>query len=64
SGVAADAENVSVPVPPNSMSAALGVGACALDAAVHAWDLAVAAGLPRRRRPRSRGSCSPSRNRS
>ncbi|WP_086820297.1 TIGR03086 family metal-binding protein [Allokutzneria sp. NRRL B-24872] len=46
SGVAADAENVAVPVPPNSMPAALGVGACALDAAVHAWDIAKAAGAP------------------
>ncbi|WP_232667357.1 TIGR03086 family metal-binding protein [Pseudonocardia sp. TRM90224] len=44
--VAADATEVSVPVPPNSMSAAMGVGACALDAVVHAWDLAVASGQP------------------
>lgn len=41
-----DAAEVSVPVPPNTMSAQLGVGACALDAAVHAWDIAVATGQP------------------
>lgn len=45
-GVAADAREVPVPVPPNTMTAELGVGACALDAAVHGWDLAVAAGGP------------------
>lgn len=44
--VDADAAEVSVPVPPNTMSAELGVGACALDAAVHAWDIAVATGQP------------------
>ena len=30
------------PIPPGSMTVLLGVGACALDAAVHAWDIAVA----------------------
>ncbi|WP_280274473.1 TIGR03086 family metal-binding protein [Nocardia wallacei] len=40
------AEEVSVPIPPNKLTAELGVGACALDAAVHAWDLAVASGQP------------------
>ncbi|MEV0354680.1 TIGR03086 family metal-binding protein [Nocardia sp. NPDC050697] len=44
--VAPDAGDVEVPVPPNTLPAPVGVGACALDAAVHAWDLAVAAGLP------------------
>ncbi|MEU3194476.1 TIGR03086 family metal-binding protein [Streptomyces sp. NPDC006992] len=44
--VPADAEEVRVPVPPNTMSPALGLGACALDAAVHAWDIAVALGRP------------------
>lgn len=44
--VAPDAEEVSVPVPPNKMSAQVGAGACALDAAVHAWDLAKAIGRP------------------
>ncbi|MFD0550192.1 TIGR03086 family metal-binding protein [Streptomyces rectiviolaceus] len=37
---------VRVPLPPGTMTAALGVGACALDAAVHAWDIAVATGQP------------------
>ncbi|WP_067177679.1 TIGR03086 family metal-binding protein [Microtetraspora niveoalba] len=44
--VAADAENVSVPVPPGKLPAAVGAGACALDAAVHAWDIAAATGQP------------------
>ena len=30
------------PIPPGEMTVELGVGACALDAAVHAWDIAVA----------------------
>ncbi|MCX4818685.1 hypothetical protein OG883_01955 [Streptomyces sp. NBC_01142] len=33
-------------LPPNKMPAALGASACALDAAVHAWDIAVATGQP------------------
>jgi uncharacterized protein (TIGR03086 family) len=41
-----DAEAVPTPVPPNSMAPWLGAGACALDAAVHAWDIAVATGQP------------------
>ncbi|WP_026412279.1 maleylpyruvate isomerase family mycothiol-dependent enzyme [Actinomadura oligospora] len=45
-GVATSYEKVRVPVPPNDMPAGLGVGACALDAAVHAWDLAKSAGAP------------------
>ncbi|WP_067486486.1 TIGR03086 family metal-binding protein [Actinomadura hibisca] len=44
--VAPDAEQVAVPVPPNQMTAQIGAAACALDAAVHAWDLAVATGQP------------------
>ncbi|MEV8320662.1 TIGR03086 family metal-binding protein [Streptomyces sp. NPDC059900] len=40
------AQEVRVPLPPGTMTAALGVGACALDAAVHAWDIAVATGQP------------------
>ncbi|HEY3502855.1 MAG TPA: TIGR03086 family protein [Actinocatenispora sp.] len=44
--VTPDATDVPVPVPPNALPAAVGVGACALDAAVHAWDLAVASGTP------------------
>ncbi|MEU8894901.1 TIGR03086 family metal-binding protein [Nocardia sp. NPDC048505] len=42
--VPADAQAVAVPLPPHTMTAELGAGACALDAAVHAWDLAVASG--------------------
>ncbi|MEV0251243.1 TIGR03086 family metal-binding protein [Nocardia sp. NPDC050712] len=44
--ISVDAEEVPVPIPPNKLSAELGAGACALDAAVHAWDLAVATGQP------------------
>ncbi|MEV6397863.1 TIGR03086 family metal-binding protein [Streptomyces sp. NPDC051907] len=46
SRVAADQAEVPVPLPPNKMPAALGASACALDAAVHAWDIAVATGQP------------------
>ncbi|WP_336205032.1 TIGR03086 family metal-binding protein [Nonomuraea sp. LPB2021202275-12-8] len=45
-GVDRQAAEVSVPMPPNKMTPALGAGACALDAAVHAWDIAVATGQP------------------
>ncbi|MEY9857719.1 uncharacterized protein (TIGR03086 family) [Catenulispora sp. GAS73] len=44
--VAPDTEEVAVPVPPNKLSARVGAGACALDAAVHAWDIALATGQP------------------
>ncbi|MBF6212771.1 TIGR03086 family protein [Nocardia puris] len=44
--VSPDATEIPVPVPPNSMPPALGVAACALDAAVHAWDIALATGQP------------------
>jgi uncharacterized protein (TIGR03086 family) len=44
--VGKDAQEVPVPMPPNTMTAEIGVGACALDAAVHAWDIAVATGQP------------------
>ncbi|MER5324131.1 TIGR03086 family metal-binding protein [Streptosporangium roseum] len=44
--VGKDDQEVAVPVPPGKMAASLGVGACALDAAVHAWDIAVATGQP------------------
>ncbi|MEU5876166.1 TIGR03086 family metal-binding protein [Spirillospora sp. NPDC047279] len=44
--VPADAQEVGVPIPPHKMSAEIGAGACALDAAVHAWDIAVATGQP------------------
>jgi uncharacterized protein (TIGR03086 family) len=32
------------PLPQGSLPASIGVGACALDAAIHAWDIAVATG--------------------
>lgn len=38
--------NVPTPLPRGSMPASLAAGACALDAAIHAWDLAVATGQP------------------
>ncbi|WP_019633010.1 TIGR03086 family metal-binding protein [Actinomadura atramentaria] len=44
--VAPDTAEVPVPVPPNKLDAATAVGACALDAAVHAWDIALATGRP------------------
>lgn len=44
--IPADAEAASVPVPPGTLTAEFGVAACALDAAVHAWDIAVATGQP------------------
>src|SRR5690349_20093527 len=39
--VAPDAENVPTPLPHGALAAPVAVGACALDAAVHAWDIAV-----------------------
>jgi uncharacterized protein (TIGR03086 family) len=44
--VPAGAQEVAVPMPPNKMTAEIGVGACAIDALVHAWDIAVATGRP------------------
>jgi uncharacterized protein (TIGR03086 family) len=43
-GVGADVQDAPTPLPQGRMPAWLGVGACALDAAVHAWDIAVATG--------------------
>jgi uncharacterized protein (TIGR03086 family) len=43
-GVAADTADVPVPLPQGPLPASVAVGACALDAAVHAWDIAVATG--------------------
>src|SRR5262249_12317802 len=37
---------VPVPLPQGRLPAWLAVGACALDAAVHSWDIAVATGQP------------------
>ncbi|MFG3439419.1 TIGR03086 family metal-binding protein [Nonomuraea sp. NPDC047897] len=45
-GVDRTAAEVPVPVPPNKLTPEAGAGACALDAAVHAWDIAVATGQP------------------
>jgi uncharacterized protein (TIGR03086 family) len=42
--IAEDDGAVAVPVPPNTLDAVTGIGACALDAAVHAWDIAKATG--------------------
>ncbi|GAA4933546.1 uncharacterized protein (TIGR03086 family) [Nonomuraea thailandensis] len=44
--IAHDADAVPTPIPPHSFPAGLAVGACALDAAVHAWDIAMATGQP------------------
>lgn len=41
-----DATDVPVPVPPHKLSPWSGSAACGLDAAVHAWDLALATGQP------------------
>ncbi|MFF4846675.1 TIGR03086 family metal-binding protein [Streptomyces sp. NPDC001194] len=45
-GVAPGTAEVAVPLPPFTVPAEVAVGAAALDAAVHAWDIAVATGLP------------------
>lgn len=46
-GVAPGAEAVPTPLPPvPQLTAELAAAACALDAAVHAWDIAVATGQP------------------
>lgn len=44
--VAPDAEQVPTPLPQGAMPAWLAAGACALDAGVHAWDIATATGQP------------------
>ncbi|MET9605261.1 TIGR03086 family metal-binding protein [Streptomyces sp. NPDC006512] len=43
-GVAPGTAEVAVPLPPFTVTAETAVGAAALDAAVHAWDIAVATG--------------------
>ncbi|MFC4120135.1 TIGR03086 family metal-binding protein [Nonomuraea zeae] len=45
-GVDRDAAEVPTPVPPHKMSPWSASTACALDAGVHAWDIAVATGRP------------------
>jgi uncharacterized protein (TIGR03086 family) len=44
--VGADAGDVATPLPQGALPAPLAAGACALDAAIHAWDIAVATGQP------------------
>jgi uncharacterized protein (TIGR03086 family) len=44
--VAPDAAEVPTPLPTGPMTYDLATAACALDAAVHAWDIAVATGRP------------------
>ncbi|MET7417673.1 TIGR03086 family metal-binding protein [Dactylosporangium sp. NPDC005555] len=44
--VASDATEAPTPLPQGKMAGWLGAGACGLDAAVHAWDVAVATGQP------------------
>jgi uncharacterized protein (TIGR03086 family) len=44
--VSHDAGDVPTPLPQGSLAAPLAAGACALDAAIHAWDIAVATGRP------------------
>jgi uncharacterized protein (TIGR03086 family) len=44
--VAPDAANVATPLPQGALAAPVAVGACALDAAVHAWDIAMGTGQP------------------
>lgn len=46
SRVAADDPAVPVPLPQGPLAAPIAVGAAALDAGVHAWDIAVATGQP------------------
>lgn len=45
-GVDRDLAEIPVPVPPHKLSPWSGAAACGLDAAVHAWDIAVATGRP------------------
>jgi uncharacterized protein (TIGR03086 family) len=45
-GVKPDDEAVPTPLPQGPQPAAIAAGACALDAAVHAWDIAAALGRP------------------
>jgi uncharacterized protein (TIGR03086 family) len=42
--VGEDDQDAPTPLPQGAMPGWLGIGACALDAAVHAWDIAVATG--------------------
>jgi uncharacterized protein (TIGR03086 family) len=44
--VGKDVEDAPTPLPQSPLPAWVGAGACAMDAAVHAWDIAVATGRP------------------
>jgi uncharacterized protein (TIGR03086 family) len=46
SAVGRDAGDVATPLPQGPLPAAVAAGACALDAAIHAWDIAAATGQP------------------
>jgi len=46
STIPADGPDVTTPLPVGPLAPWVGAGACALDAAVHAWDIAVATGRP------------------
>jgi len=46
STISPDRDDAPTPLPQGAMAAPVAVGACALDAAVHAWDIAVATGQP------------------
>ena len=57
--VAPDAGPVPTPLPQGALPAATAAAACALDAAVHAWDVAAALGLPPALTPRLAGQLLP-----
>jgi uncharacterized protein (TIGR03086 family) len=44
--IASDVDGAPTPLPQGPLPALIAVGACALDAAIHAWDIAVATGQP------------------
>ena len=49
--VASDADSVPTPLPQGDLPMPIAAGACALDAAVHGWDIATATGQPSRLGP-------------
>ena len=58
-GISADDLAVPTPLPQGALAAPAAGAACALDAAVHAWDIAVALGRPGLLADQLAGSCSP-----
>jgi len=44
--IAPEVDDAPTPLPQGALPAPIAVGACALDAAIHAWDIAVATGQP------------------